>query len=528
MLFVSKRTISLLLSLVILITCANIGVNATDSENVTIIKTVGQLNAIRNNIDENGKIYGNYRLGADIVFNEGETFSPIGCSSSGGVSAAFIGEFDGDGYTIKNIMLKSNATSHSTLYLGLFSSNNGTIKNLIMENANMVVTKCNYLSAGSIAGTMYSSDGRGKILNCFVKGEISLQNPSVAVYTRMGGIVGTVTSGATVNKVLSNVNIKYESKNSESIMLGGIAGENGGKIFGCGNNGNIDALSKNGVYAGGIAGCIVGTASVIQDCFNTAKIKAESDMSMCLGGIAGSIGEASGITTKILYNCNAGKISPKANFSGGAFTSQMASIASGAIIGSFKGESRDNYYLEDTYSVASTKGQINASEVTVEEMRNASLDKISTWYLPSDNNSIPQLQAWKNIQQLDVDFTREIDKLYRTVDINTHLLAQAIYDDGTSETIERATVTHLPIAFGENTASISWRGESSEVTFNGYYAGDTDFNTVVSVTDIICSLEAVTSEKDIGIGIVAADVDKNSVLNVTDIVITRKMILEND
>ena len=527
MLFISKRTISVLLSLVILITCANIGDNATDSENVTIIKTVEQLNAIRNNTDENGKIYGNYRLGADIVFNDGEPFSPIGCSSSGGASAAFIGEFDGDGYTIKNITLKSNATS-SSLYLGLFSSNNGTIKNLIMENVNMVVTKCNYLSAGSIAGKMYSSGGRGEILNCFVKGEISLQNPSVAVYTRMGGIVGTVESGATVNKVLSNVNIKYESKNSESIMLGGIAGENGGEIFGCGNNGNIDALSKNGVFAGGIVGCIVGTASVIQDCFNSAEIKAESDMSMCLGGIAGSIGEANGITTKILDNCNAGKISPKANFSGGGFSSQMANIASGAIIGSFKGESQDNYYLEDTYSVASTMGQINASKVTVEEMRNASLGNISTWYLPSDNKLIPQLQAWKNIQQFDVAFTREIDKLYRTVDINMPLLAQAVYDDGTSETIERATVTHLPIAFGENTASISWRGESNEVTFNGYYAGDTDFNEVVDVTDIICSLEAVTSEKDIGIGIVAADVDKNSVLNVTDIVIARKMILEND
>jgi hypothetical protein len=89
-------------------------------------------------------------------------------------------------------------------------------------------------------------------------------------------------------------------------------------------------------------------------------------------------------------------------------------------------------------------------------------------------------------------------------------------------------MAHGKGAFGENTASISWRGESDEVTFNGYYAGDTDFNTVVSVTDIICSLEAVTSEKDIGIGIVAADVDKNSVLNVTDIVITREMILEKD
>ncbi len=527
MLSVSKRIFSLLLSLVILITCANMGVTANDSEDVTIIKTVEQLNAIRNNIDENGKIYGNYRLGANIVFDEGETFEPIG-SSSRGSSAAFIGEFDGDGYTIKNLTLKSNATSPSTLYLGLFSSNNGTIKNLILENVDLVVTKCNYLCAGTIAGKMYSSGGRGKIINCYVMGDINLQNSVVSVYTRMGGVVGTMTSGTTVNKVLNNVNVKYESNPKETVSIGGITGENSGKIFACGNTGNIEILSNNGVYSGGIAGCIVDSTSVIQDCFNSGEIKAESDATCCLGGIVGSIGVANGITTNLLYNCNAGKITPKANFSGSGFTSQMASVASGAIIGEFRGESRDNYYLEGTYSKAAEKGTINATKVSVEEMRNAGLDKNSTWYLPSDNNSIPQLRAWKNIDSIEMVFSREIDKLYKTIDINESVLVQAVYDDGSKEIINKGFLNHTPISFGENSATFSWRGRSGSETFNVYYSGDTDFNGMVSVSDILRSLDSITNNTDLGVGMVAADVDKNSILNVTDIVKTRKIILESN
>lgn len=527
MLSISKRIFSLLLSLVILITCANIGVTAIDSEDVIIIKTVEQLNAIRDNVDENGKIYGNYRLGANIVFDENETFEPIGCSSSGGAAAAFIGEFDGDGYTIKNLKLKSNATSHSTLYLGLFSSNNGTIKNLILENVDLVVTKCDYLCAGTIAGQMYSSGGRGKIVNCYVSGNIILQNPSVSYYTRMGGIVGTMYNGTTVNKVLNDLNISYKSNNSESIILGGIAGENGGKVFGCGNKGNIEISIENGVYAGGITGCVIGKTSVIQDCFNSGEIKAESDMTMCLGGIAGALGQGQDVTTKLLCNCNAGKIEPKANFSGGAFTGQMAKVASGAIIGEFSGESRDNYYLEGTYSKAAEKGTINATKVSVEGMRNGALDKLTAWYLPTDTSAIPQLMAWKNIDSIEMVFSREIDKLYETIDINEPVLVQVVYDDGSTELIDKYIISS-PVVSGENSATFSWRGKSVTATFNTYYAGDTDFNGAVEVTDIVCSLDAITNGTELGIGMAAADVDKNSVLNVTDIVKQRKIVLENN
>lgn len=527
MLSVSKRIFSLLLSLVILITCANIGVTA-DSEDVIIIKTVEQLNAIRDKVDENGKIYGNYRLGANLVFDENETFEPIGCSDSGGATASFVGEFDGDGYTIKNLKLKSNATSHSTLYLGLFSSNNGTIKNLILENVDFVVTKCDYLCAGAIAGTMYGSNGKGKIVNCYVSGDITLQNPKVSYYARIGGIVGTMYNGTTVNKVLNELNISYKSTNIESIILGGIAGDSGGKIFGCGNKGNPEVSTKMSVCAGGIAGCVVGNTSVIQDCFNSGEIKAESDMTMCLGGIAGSIGQAQGVTTKLLYNCNAGKIIPQANFSGGAFTGQMANIASGSIIGSFSGESRDNYYLDGTYSVAASKGELNAAKVSVEEMRNGGIDKITTWYLPTDTSVIPQLRAWKNVVNLELFYAREIDKLYKMVDISEPVKVEAVYDDGSKEIINRAFLEHSSFVLGENSATFSWRGKSGSETFNVYYSGDTDLNGTVEVTDIVCSLDAITNGTELGIGMVAADVDKNSVLNVTDIVKQRKIIFENN
>jgi hypothetical protein len=105
---------------------------------------------------------------------------------------------------------------------------------------------------------------------------------------------------------------------------------------------------------------------------------------------------------------------------------------------------------------------------------------------------------------------------------------QAVYDDGSKEIINEAFIEHPTLVFGENSATFSWRGKSGSDVFNTYYPGDTDFDGTVNVTDVVCSLDAITNETELGIGMVAADVDKNSRLNVTDIVKQRKIIFENN
>ncbi len=527
--FILKRVTPVVLSFIILITCFNFSVNATD-DNATIIKTVEQLNAIRENTDANGKIYGNYRLGNNIIFEEGETFLPLGYKEGSNTAADFIGEFDGNGYTIKNITYKSSAESHTTLYLGLFAKNNGTIKNLIIENVGMQVTKCSYLTAGGIVGSMQSASGRGKIINCYVTGNITVENPNVSVYTRLAGVVGTI-SGGKVNKVVSEVDINYTTTNDETVILGGIVADSRGHMYGCGNKGNITANVDTHFYAGGIAGYIQGTSAYIQNCFNSGNLEAESNESLCLGGIAGAISNALNtdgtlITkTQLLYNCNTGTITPNAKFSGGSFTSDKVSIASGAIMGFFNGESRDNYYLKGTYSVASSKGSIAAYESTVQGMREAGLDKVTTWYLPLDMNKSPQLQAWKNISSLDINYPSLADAEYKTLSIDDSVGVKARYDDGTSEVIGSAMISESTVKLGENKVTISWRGESEEKTYIGYRAGDVDFNGCVSVNDIITTVDSITNGTDLGMNVVAADMDKNDVLTVTDVVRIRDIIL---
>ena len=204
---VFKKALSFFLTASLLITCAFSVVSATETDDgYTVITTVAQLDAIRNNIDESGKIYGKYRLGADIVFSNGETFVPIGNSPTGSTVIMFIGEFDGNGHTIKNLTAKSNVQKHNALYLGLFAYNNGTIKNLKIENFNVKITDCNYLYVGAFSGAMAGINSRGKIINCSANGSINIDKESKSFDTRMGGIVGANSLG-TISDSVSNVNI---------------------------------------------------------------------------------------------------------------------------------------------------------------------------------------------------------------------------------------------------------------------------------------------------------------------------------
>ncbi len=528
-----KKLISFFLTAILLITCAFGSVSATETDDgYTVITTVAQLDDIRNNIDENGKIYGKYRLGANIVFSEDETFVPIGNSATGRTPSMFIGEFDGNGYTIKNLTLKSDVASHTSLYLGLFAYNNGTIKNLIVDNVSMEITKCNYMNGGAIAGVVAGIDGRGKIVNCYAKGSFNLNKTSNATTTKLGGIVGQ-SAGGQITKTVSDVNINYVCNDVEDIYIGGITAENSGKISGCGNKGNIYAISKNeSVIAGGIVGKLTGTTSAIQDCYNVGAVTGESGRTMCLGGIAGAMGSSSN-KTKIIRNCNIGKITPTANFSGGGFTSTMATIASGAIIGNFNGDSSDNFYLKGTYSVAATNVNLSntagknlaATEIeNAEDVRTAdALDKTTTWYLPTDTSVIPQLQAWKNIKDFKLCYAREIDEKYNAINVTQKPTINVEFDDDTFVTESKVFVSEVQL--GSNKLTVSHRGVEKEIEYLGYVLGDVNFDANITVTDITKTIGAIANGEDLESGIVPADMDNNEDITVTDVVEIRKIIL---
>lgn len=525
-----KKALSFFLTATLLITSGLSLASATETDDgYTLITTAAELNAIRENIDENGKIYGKYRLGANIVFNQGETFQPIGKAAQN----PFIGELDGNGYTIKNLTLKADEQSYTTLYLGLFAYNNGTIKNLILDNVSLEITKCSYLYAGTIAGAMVNTGSRGKVINCYVKGSVNVNKTTKASATWLGGVAGKVLGGQ-VNKTVSDMNINYVCSDIENIYIGGIAAESSGKIIGCGNVGDIYALSENeSVVAGGIVGNLISTTSAIQDCYNVGDITGESARTLCLGGIAGAMG-ANNYATKLLYNCNTGKITPKANFLGDGYTSGMATIASGAIIGNFNGESNSNFYLKGTYSVAATNPNIsnktgkslNATEKEyVEEIRSQeALNKLTTWYLPTDTSLIPQLQAWKNIKDYKFTFAREVDEKHNAIIATNPVEFSVEYDDGTFATETKAVCSKIEL--GENDLTVSLRGVEKQFQYLGYIPGDVNFDAYVTVTDITTTIQAITNAEELGSGVVPADMDSNELVTVTDVVEIRKVILQ--
>lgn len=526
-----KKAISFFLTATLLITSGFSLASATETDDgYTIITTAAELNDIRNKLDENGKIYGKYRLGANIVFDQGETFQPIGKAAQN----PFIGEFDGNGYTIKNLTLKADEQSYSTLYLGLFAYNNGTIKNLIIDNVSLEITKCSYLYAGAIAGAMVNTGGRGKVINCYVKGSVNVNKTTKASATWLGGIAGKVLGGQ-VNKTVSDMNINYVCSDIENIYIGGIAAESSGKIIGCGSVGDIYALSENeSVVAGGIVGNLTSTTSAIQDCYNVGDITGESGRTLCLGGIAGAMG-ANNYTTKLLYNCNTGKITPTSNFLGGGFTSSMATVASGAIIGNFNGESNGNFYLKGTYSVAATnlnlsnttgKG-LNATEIEkVEDIRSQEvLNKLTTWYLPTDSSLIPHLQAWKNIKNYELtSYARDVDKKYNAIIATNPVEFTVEYDDGTFATETKAVCSKIEL--GENDLTVSLRGVEKQFQYLGYIPGDVNFDAKITVTDITKTISSITNDEELGSGVVPADMDGNELVTVTDVVEIRKVILQ--
>jgi hypothetical protein len=244
-------------------TIYSINSSGTTAENPILISTPGELAGLAARIDSNlssDAAYRSYyyRLTASIDLL-GHNWVPIGSKN------AFSGEFDGNGFIIKNMKIEPNSNN-----VGLFANTSGaTIKNLKVE------------------GLITTSS--------------SIEN--------IGGIVGKAT-GTTFYRVSSAVTI--DAKNAS--YIGGIVGATTYiNIKNVSNSGKVEGASGIGGIIGGVneVGGIYGIGSSLTKCFNTGFINASGNY---VGGLVGkgNVGKQLEITDSY----NQGTVSGKENRGG--------------------------------------------------------------------------------------------------------------------------------------------------------------------------------------------------------------------
>ncbi|MBQ9922414.1 MAG: S-layer homology domain-containing protein, partial [Clostridia bacterium] len=194
---------------------------------------------------------------ADIDL-DGEEFVPIGTNTDG-----FMGNYNGNGYSIKNLKITDASIKEGMFSAGLFAKiNGGEINNVIIESG---IVDVSAREAGAIAGRAIAS----KIYNCINKADVTNRYSDEGQMT--GGIVGY------------------------------FAGGNSNYLVNCANTGRIDGIGATDAATakgiGGIAGH-VGSGCAVSGCVNMGKVTAGFGTEGFVGGI---VGELSGKRPRVSY-----------------------------------------------------------------------------------------------------------------------------------------------------------------------------------------------------------------------------------
>lgn len=212
------------------------------------------------------------KLGSDIDL-KGIEWTPIGKSGS-----TFQGIFDGNGNTIKNLLITG---SKYQCDVGLFGfTTSGEIKNFTLENAQV----SGYLDVGAVAGTPYTS----KYTNITVKGVIKIDG-----YAYVGGAFGKNGYANLTNvDVLGNSGsyVKADSEDYRTYIGGliGFMGEGNQTIADC--DVAIDVIGST-CDVGGITG-ILHYGNKMVNCTYSGNLAltnaTDPDVSGEIGGLAGT------------------------------------------------------------------------------------------------------------------------------------------------------------------------------------------------------------------------------------------------
>ena len=230
-----------------------------------LLATAADLKAFRDmaNAEASSKLCAT--LTADIDLG-GEAWTPFE-PSSGYVSEAYAGTFDGANHTIKGLSVNSTSSKG----VGLFGTVCGaTIKNLMVEGN---VSASNSAFAGGIVGKTQTS---ATIDSCSFAGTVTSTKKNSAAGT--AGIVGRVNAGTVTITNCANI----ATINGTGAIAAGILGNGGNNKVTIENCYNTGAISGQW-YASGICGSDTLPASKITNCYNSGTITATNGGSYYAG-----------------------------------------------------------------------------------------------------------------------------------------------------------------------------------------------------------------------------------------------------
>lgn len=249
--------------------------DGTSEDTAVPITTVAEFKNMANDRDAY------YKLEADLDFTDSSELSIFTSEST-----AFIGNFDGNGHTISNVVLSAKT------YSGIFGyAIDATIKNLNLKNISLKVTT-SVRQAGALVGLMRSSTVENVNLDQFT---LDTSTTTSTSDLNIGSLVGLTDTSATINNckatnlTMDITRIRTTKTFAYGLLVGNLTGE--ATVTNSSAQGTMNlGLYANGTnYVGGFIG-IVSSTGKIENNYTDVSIsvaKIDSLSKLYIGGFVG-------------------------------------------------------------------------------------------------------------------------------------------------------------------------------------------------------------------------------------------------
>ena len=301
-----------------------------DGNGFVEIDNLDELDAIRNDLS------GKYELTRDLDFlNDADYFDPANKASYtvddffdisdsgwvpiGNASLPFVGEFNGNGYTISNLQIDRDLDNQ-----GLFGVNDGIVRDIGLLSVRIIVINDNI---GALAGT-----NSGTVMASYAIGLIN-------GISHVGALVGSnISPGSILNS--------YAAGHVRGSIAGGLAGMSSGFIINSHTNVRIIVIrSTVGGMVGTCRGCVIRNSFAVGSLLGVPR-------GTRLGGFIGYLEAAAGSRIAIANNYAFGGINRGS--SGGFFGGIDLSMSDGDI------------EISSNYSIGMTAGHFSSSDITTQ------------------------------------------------------------------------------------------------------------------------------------------------------------------